>query len=428
MKLELLKNASIKAKQIDGYKQDILESVTQILGVNKANKICESFDVQSDDYDKWLEVIRGYSQDQGINISKKTQFQDVAFAVLDNDPKMLDDSIKEAIVDTLWARQKVDKSHSRVERAARAREEEEQLKYALRKMSGREDEEQFLSGAGQEYEEDDFDTDFDEDPDQYDRRFSDEDDFDEFDDGDEFDEGDFDEFDDGDEPNFRSRYRNDEDEFEEEEDDWDIDIDHYQDEDEFDEREFGDQEEDWEDFEDPRDREQQSRYQRPSRDRFPVQEQEEVESPFTKGQDVVCRRDGQTYKVEIPDGPSDMVGIMDGGRIRMVPSKDLEARPSSEESEEYTSKPTGKLSFLHDVLTGEKSQEHMKQLQQKIENDGANAWTSHHAKLPKNPHPRGSFAYKAWEKGVKNAAKEIWAPKPVVDPTKVKAKPKPKKK
>ena len=70
----------------------------------------------------------------------------------------------------------------------------------------------------------------------------------------------------------------------------------------------------------------------------------------------------------------------------------------------------------------------MKALSSKIENDGANAWTAHHAKLPKNPHPKGSIAFKAWEKGVASAAKEVWAPKPVLVDPKTKAKPKPKPK
>ncbi|RWZ87265.1 MAG: hypothetical protein EO766_12125 [Hydrotalea sp. AMD] len=400
MKLELIKNATIQSKQL-GNKQDMIESVAQILGTDKTKKIFESFDIQPSDYDTWLDVINGYAQEDGINIRSKSAFQDVAFAVLDNDPKPIDDDLKEAIVNSLWAKQKAVQSHSKVEKGLRAREEEEQLKYALRKMSGscQEDEEEFLSGAGME-EEEGFSTpsgkkatDF--------KNYSEKEyrgnryDFDDLD------------------PRELSDYDS---SSEWDSDDWDIDVDQYP---EDNEREFGDEASDYDDFVDPRDRELNFNRSR-------VQEQEEdVSSPFTKGQLVVCKKDGATYKVEIPDGPGDMVGIMDHGRIRMVPSKDLQKQATAEESEESTSRqPVGKLSFLHSVLTGEKSQEHMKELQQRIENDGANTFMAHHAKAPRNPHPTGSYAHKSWKKGFESAAKEIWAPKKV----EVDIKKKPKKK
>ncbi|PPD55470.1 MAG: hypothetical protein CTY12_00410, partial [Methylotenera sp.] len=160
-------------------------------------------------------------------------------------------------------------------------------------------------------------------------------------------------------------------------------------------------------------------------------EQEEVtqkyDSPFQAGQTVLSKKDKNPYLVKIPDGPNDQVGIMVGSRIQMVPRKDLVAY-EQEENEETAPSPN-KKSFLHDVLTGENSRENIQKLQKKMEDDGANAWTTHHAKMPKNPHPKGSLAYKAWQRGMEKAAKDIWAPKPVVDPRlKQKQKAKQKKK
>ncbi len=368
MKLNLIKQAA-KHKPV-GRKKEIFESVSEILGSEKAEQLFENFDVQPSDYKKWLEVIRGYAAEEGINIKRKNDFYDVAFAVLENDPLILDPGTQEAVVNTLWATYKTEQQHEKVQKVIRAKEEEEQLKYALRKMSGEsEEEEEFLSGAGME-EEEDWDIDVD--------RFPE----DEFD-GDYIDQNDSPVIDD--DPNAMSH---------------DLDTTDF------------DSEEGMDIDEKPIRRDRQMKKSRGIDDFDLAEESEEHSSPFSKGQLVTCKKTGKQHRIEIPDGPGDMVGILVDGRIKMVNSRDIESF-SSHEEEESTDKNTGKLSFLHDILTGEKTQEHLKQLQQKIENDGANAWTTHHAKLPKNPHPKGSVAYKAWERGVKKAAHEIWAPKKV---------------
>jgi hypothetical protein len=441
MKLDLIKNAASQSNH-NKYQRGLIESVTNIIGKEKTIAIFESFDITLEDYDNWLSVIRGYASEQGINIKSKTAFQDVAFAVLENDPLVLDEDVQQAVVNTLWQRQKADQSHSKVQQFARQKEEEEQMEYALRKMSGNsdkslgkhvisnmhgtrrrpmfkheivdniksrprkkwneEDEEQFLSGAGMEMEEfdDKHDSFSDED---FDDRYGnpDEDDF-EF--GKDWED---EEFDDDHWAALEQQPHNPNTKHplvDQESDDWDIDIDQFGDESEDDSFDY----EDGGDFEDPRNTDIKARQ--------PTQELEQEETSFQQDENVTYKKDGKQYKVEIPDGPGDMVGIMVGGRIKMVPSKDLECNKPIED-EESTSKQTKKLSFLHDILHQSNSTANLKKLQDEVETAGANAWTTHHAKMPKNEHPKGSLAYKAWDRGVKKAASEIWSPKTVVDPS-----------
>lgn len=479
MKLDMLQNATNSMKQQNKNKQQIVESVSSILGVDRATKLFESFEVTPADYDKWLEVITGYAREEGINIRTKTGFQDVAYAVLENDPLLLDQEVQDAVVNTLWAKQKVNQQHSKVEGFAKQREEEEQLHYALKKLKspqseeneeedidygdlnskndpggiqryhiwaqknkpvpttvegirakisqlkgqsfGREQQEEIrhlfriLKRKGASYEENE---EYEENPDEIELRPG------------------FDEYDDEDQSvpaeawSSYSRDPKDYEENEEDGDDWDIDVDQYPDgndrsspieawssrDHEDSEYQFGD-----DDFDDSIDQaDDLEDFDPASKQNY---EQEES-TRFSKGQFVVYKKDGAKYKVEIPDGPGEQVGILVSGRIKLVPSKDLEVERTSEESEESTSKQPKKLSFLHDILTGKHSKEHLSTLQKQVETEGSNAWTTHHAKSPRNPHPKGSLAYKHWQRGFEGAAKEIWSPKKV----EVDQKSKPKKK
>lgn len=518
MSLSLLKNAVFESRFTATQKQTI-KQLQDTIGIETTRRIVESFDITPDDYDNWLRVIRGVAQDKGMNINTRRDFMDVAFAVLENDPANLPYDVQTTVAQSLWAKQKAEKSHKQVEKAVRAKEEEEQLKFALKKFRNRSVEDEQQSTFTQAYndafedEEDccevspeevdrinqryrsgqiDFKTFKDElaqaeysarndrmsganrDDMTWDRdrtKWNDDDrsngqfNYDEFEDEEFFPEDEF-------EPN----------EFEDDLGDRDrgFDDDMYlPDDEDFDEEpEFGDEPSDFDDFEDPRDADIARRGNElghsrdledwdPSSDEamdrdaqtiqrgrdikksrhlseieprqskpksFYAAEQEEVgknyNSPFKEKQLVTLKKDGGSYRVAIPDGPGDQVGIMVGGRLKMVPSKDLEPIAAAED-EESTSKHTSssnKVSFLHDVLTGTNSHESMRKLQDEIVTQGANVWTKHHAAMPKNPHPKGSIAWKAWEKGVKQAASEVWAPKPVFDPKKAKNKPKPKKK
>lgn len=517
MSLKLIREAILQS-QYSASKKKTLNTLQEAVGKEAALRIIEAYTVTQDDYNKWLDVIEGFARDRSINIKTKTAFEDIAFAVLENDPAPIDETMKEAIVDTLWQHQKVKKTHSKVEKAARAKEEEEQLRYAIKKMKGGYQDEERAPAFSQSYN-DAFEDEEDmfEDPEccdgevspeevmdlsrQYmsgaidfktfqkqlqqaayqdraqaggyssDPRFKDDfEDEEDFDPDAEFDPRDFDD-DLGDRDagwDKRSGPVPPDDE-----EDWG---DEYLPDDVDDEPEFGD-DGDLEDFEDPRDAELIRRGEAMQKGRdledfdpasdegmardeqimsrgrdiqktrkfneveprskpraFYAAEQEEMDgrdysSPFSSGQSVIHKKTKATYVVEIPDGPGDQVGVKIDGRLTMVPSKDLEAiNPTTSEDEEATSKqPTGgKVSYLHDVLTGANSQTNLRKLQQEIETQAANAWTEHHAKMPRNPHPKGSMAYKYWERGIKQAAKDVWAPKPVVEP-KAKPKPKPKK-
>ncbi len=148
-------------------------------------------------------------------------------------------------------------------------------------------------------------------------------------------------------------------------------------------------------------------------------------SKFHKGQLVTCKKLGnKNCKVEIPDGKGDYVGVMDGGRITMILTKDLlpVEQPVEDEEVESTSNQGSKVSFLNDLLTGSNTSANMKKLQDEIEIEAHNAYMKHHAKAPQSPHPKGSIAHKAWMKGFQNAGKSIYAPKVVVDTVKPKAK------
>jgi hypothetical protein len=711
MAFKLLQEATHQSKFSDNKKKTIME-LEQAVGKEAARRLVEAYQVSEEDYVKWLDVVRGFAKDEGLNIKTKNIFAEVAGSVLENDPAPIDEDMKAAIINVLWAKFKAQLTHSKVEKVSRAKEEEEQLNFALKKMkcSTQEDEEyvrgkkvpfdpEFAAQVQREYknsqrrnvlytkpdEYGDYDSESEdkayserERARRYANRFNPEEDEelstsdqrnieelnivlrnvkrkrdvelknknpvgaaiydkqikkytdmlqdlqrktrgnqeedeelnppdmewdDELDDveseqmgnalsrlskhtiadlepptipsfkksfkpkrkfeeeesefsqlfkqaqgmedeewdddsslPDDFEDDDFDE-DDLDPPKSGQKYSAAEElepPREPEDDDFDEDSmepptipgkfrpDDMNDEDDYDPSEYGDDdtrgrswdqedEEDTdelsppdiddrgyddEDFElpynnkyddlDDEDREIVHRGSRMKKDRElddfdsasdegmdqdmnitskgdrysherdledfdsnddeyehePVgngsylkpkrsfkdsMEDEELAdkgSKFKKGQVVTCKKDGKQYKVEIPDGPGDYTGVFDGGRIRMIATKDLEAIKQVED-EESTSKQPSRVSFLHDILTGAKTTTNLKKLQAEIEDEAANAWTTHHAKLPKNPHEKGSIAYKAWERGIKQAATSVWAPKPVmVDP---KAKTKKKK-
>lgn len=477
MLLNLLKEAVHESRYSDTKKQT-LRTLEETVGKEKARRIVESYKVGPEDYSKWLDVIIGYGRDEGINIKTKAAFQDVAYAVLENDPAPIDQDLQDAVVNTLWANFKAQQQHSKVEKVTRAKEEEEQLNYALKKMKGGGEEEEYDDATGTivrrqgtykerwhpnslknrmaiatqkqrtqnshnkpllhrlKYQEDEQESIFAQmfkqsqgmEDEEFDDEYFDQADFDNenelVDDEeapDEFDPRDFDD-DEGDR-DFGEDGDLDQDlEFGDEDYDEDADI-----------MRRGEEQQhgrDLEDYDEASDEgiDQDINIMRQAKSHPKAyyaaenEEQEQYSSPFSKGQLVTCKKDKSTHKVEIPDGPGDQVGILVDGRIKMVPSKDLESiRPNEEE--ESTSNPT-KISFLHDVLTGENSRDNLSKLQKQIEDEAANCYMTHHAKFAKNPHTKGSIAYKAWEKGVASAGKELWAPKKVEITTKPKPKPK----
>ena len=343
--LSLIKAATRVDKPVNKTKQKTIESVGALIGEDKAKTLFEDFSIGADDYNTWLDVIVGYATEEGININTKNNFMDVAYSVLENDPMMLDPNVQDIIVQKLWIDYKAKKQQQKVDRASRVAQEEEQLSYAINKMSKR--------GCNKSEENEEEWSDYDEDIDEYNDKSID---------------WSGDEFDDTLDDSSLSGC-----EIDDTEDDLD-----------------------WE---------------------------EEELSQFKKGQPVIWKQDNNQYKVEIPNGPGDLIGIVVNGRIKLVPSNSIKCVNQSEENQEFKmGKGSPKISTLHDVLTGEKTKEHLNRLQKQVETEGANAWTSHHAKSPKNPHPKGSIAHKSWQKGFDSAAKEIWAPKKVEIDSKTKPK------
>ncbi|MGZ8924555.1 MAG: hypothetical protein ACXW2E_01600 [Nitrososphaeraceae archaeon] len=422
MTFKLIKEAVIQTKY-SPTKLKTLTTLEKAVGDKRtAHRIFESYQISSDDYSKWLDVIIGYASENNLNIKSKNVFLDTAFAVLENDPAGIDYDMQEHVAKTLWANYKAKLEHSKVEKAVRAKEEEEQLTYAIKKMKRGQEEEQ-------QYDHDSFEQD---DIDYIDKNSAE--DSDEFDEYEDFDD-EFDSKDRFDDNGDRDLGWDDEDEFDNQIISRGKEMDHSRDLEDFDPESDEDKYvsrrgnemqrgRDLEDFDvvsrQPRRRYSPTTYQRAT-------EQEEIgsyESPFRKDQLVTYKKDGSSYTVAIPDGPGDQVGILMGDRIKMVPYKDIDCSRAKEEEESTSKRGPTKHSFLHDVLTGEKTREHLTLLQKEIENQAANAWTEHHAKMPKNPHPKGSIAYKSWEKGISTAAKEVWAPKPVLDPKNPIKKPK----
>jgi hypothetical protein len=64
-----------------------------------------------EDYKKWMRVIHAESKARGVNINTKRNFEDIAFEMLDNDPKMdligANEEAKAKLVNILWQQHRV---------------------------------------------------------------------------------------------------------------------------------------------------------------------------------------------------------------------------------------------------------------------------------------------------------------------------------
>ncbi len=434
MSLSLFQQVVKANSRVSESRSKMVETVSTILGKNSAKKIFESYQVSQDDYSKWLEVILGYAADEGINIKNKGNFFEVAFSVLENDPAGIDYELQETIANKLWVDYKAHQQHQKVSKIVQAKEEEEQLEYALKKMKGEVDDEDDVPSWEKEgdwskqmkRQEQEFykqqRQSSSEDEESYDqsvpahawstnsgsskftsKHFEDEWGIDEP----QYDEEDYD----SDEYDLENELPFTDDEIEQSGDDQIIsrgkEMQHSR---------------NLEDF----DLASKDKLQKANRS---APEEEETSNSLKQGQIVKYKKDGASYKVEIPDGPGSTVGILMGSRIKMIPIKDLEIeKVNAAHEEEEETNGLGSKSFLHQLLTGENSKQHLSVLQKQVEDEGANEFAKHFSKSPKNPHPKGSFAHKAWQKGFDSSAKEIWAPKPVEIDPKLKSKQKPKRK
>jgi hypothetical protein len=141
MALSLLRDIHVKTT-LAPKERELLETLQTAVGAKSLSSLVEQVYRPTDaDYSKWLDVIRGYAKDGGMNINKKTDFLDIAGAVLENDPLNPPYSMHSAIMNKLWLNFKASRSDAKIEKAAAAQEEEERLSQAANMMIDAEEEE-----------------------------------------------------------------------------------------------------------------------------------------------------------------------------------------------------------------------------------------------------------------------------------------------
>lgn len=105
------------------------------------------------------------------------------------------------------------------------------------------------------------------------------------------------------------------------------------------------------------------------------------------------------------DRPNDLAGVPEEDNFDPKADEYNDAfgtrPPPSFENEEKTVAPK-KMSVLQQMLTLPKTS--INSLVKDVESEGAAAWRQH--SLPQNPHPKGSMAYKAWERGMTRAMRD----------------------
>lgn len=134
MNLHMIKEAQI-ASTVDKSELAILETVKTALGKTSICELLESMSPSADDYNQWLSVIVDTAAERGININKKTAFQDVAFEVFENDPMPPEYDMQELIVNKLWTDYKGARHGARIEKVVQRQQEEEELADVIDAMS-----------------------------------------------------------------------------------------------------------------------------------------------------------------------------------------------------------------------------------------------------------------------------------------------------
>lgn len=151
MSLKLIKEAQLNST-ISAERKAVLEVLKDVVGVKSLSELMEAFRPSGEDYTKWLEVIAGYAEEEGVPINTKGSFADVASAVLDNDPANPPEEMRAAIINKLWNDHKGAKHTNKVEKIAKAQEDEEAVRNAARSMMGRhrgDENEEDVYGASQ---------------------------------------------------------------------------------------------------------------------------------------------------------------------------------------------------------------------------------------------------------------------------------------
>lgn len=125
----LLKEAQIVSK-LDQSELKVLETARAALGKASIADLVESFNPSNEDYVEWLRVIAEEGAARGVALTRKGDFMDLAFEVLENDPMAPPYEMQEMIVNKLWNDYKAARHGARIEKIARAQEEEEALRAA----------------------------------------------------------------------------------------------------------------------------------------------------------------------------------------------------------------------------------------------------------------------------------------------------------
>jgi hypothetical protein len=107
MSLSLIKEAQIRSV-LSEAELNYYSTVQKELGLSSLSEAIESTEntITPLDYQDWLRVIKEHGEEMGLDLTKSGVFQDIAWEVLDNDPKIAmlgdDEDSKVHIVNTLW--------------------------------------------------------------------------------------------------------------------------------------------------------------------------------------------------------------------------------------------------------------------------------------------------------------------------------------
>lgn len=135
MKFNLIQEAQIRTS-VTPDELSVMETAMKALGKSSLGELLEATMPSEQDYAKWLDVIEGYAADTDISITRRADFNEIAQAVLDNDPLRPAFNMRTHIVNKLWAMAKAKKHQSKIDRVAQEEEEQSRLDASVRAMRG----------------------------------------------------------------------------------------------------------------------------------------------------------------------------------------------------------------------------------------------------------------------------------------------------
>lgn len=116
--MSLIKNAQVLSSLNETTLQ-YFTNLSKILNRPVAELVLESFDaIEPNDYQEWLRVIAEVAAERGDDITNQAVFADLAYEVLENDPKLdgvgASEELTNQIVNTLWHALNTQNHHSQV--------------------------------------------------------------------------------------------------------------------------------------------------------------------------------------------------------------------------------------------------------------------------------------------------------------------------